>query len=134
MGRRLILNNKGEYIMGSHAKYTKRKEVTFTVDEWQAIYQGSKEQGMSACEYIRTMITQGEIVTYKFDDLIPFFNSLDEINKRLDKLTNIAQKCKQVDIESLDVIKSDIKQMRHEMIGFLSLISSKGQNENVLSD
>ena len=134
MGWRLTLNNKGDVYMSKHIKYTKRKEIAFTDDEWQNIHQKSKEQGISASEYIRTMIAQGEIVTYKFDELIPFFTSLEEINKHLGKLTIVAQKSKQLDIESIDEIKVDIRQMRHDMISFLSLINSKKHDERVISD
>lgn len=104
-----------------------RKEIDFPIDDWTIIEKRAAELGITSTRYIRDMALKGEIVAYKFDDLIPFFDNLDEIKKRLDQIAVVARKTKKVNIDAITKIQSEVEQMRHNIVSFLVALKDNGR-------
>ena len=59
------------------------------------------------------------IIAYRFEDLIPLFDSINKIEKHLDQITAVARKTKNVNIDAITKARIEIEQMRHDVITFL---------------
>ena len=109
-------------------KVVHRKEIDFPIADWTIVEKRAADLGVNVSLYIRKMAVGGEIITYSFNDLIPVFDNLNEIKKRLDQISVVVRKTKNVNMEIITKAQIDIEQMRHDMIQFIASLKRKQEN------
>ena len=106
-------------------KKVHRKEVTFLLEEWEVVEKNANDLSVTTSEYIRRMTVEGTIAAYDFSSLVPVLDRLNTITEKISQMHAIARKYKKINDESLTKIESDIDQMRHMLIVFISDLRKK---------
>ncbi|SDB54157.1 Recombinase zinc beta ribbon domain-containing protein [Ruminococcaceae bacterium FB2012] len=119
---------RNDYISLIASGTVDRKEIDFPIADWTIVEKRAADLGVNVSLYIRKMAVGGEIITYSFNDLIPVFDNLNEIKKRLDQISVVARKTKNVNMEIITKAQIDIEQMRHDMIQFIASLKRKQEN------
>lgn len=108
-------------------KIVHRKEIDFSIDDWSIVEKRASDLGITSTQYIRNMAVNGEIIAYRFDDLIPLFDNMNEIEKRLEQIAVVARKTKKVNIDVITKAQIEIEQMRHDIVSFLVVLKDNGR-------
>lgn len=108
-------------------KTVHRKEIDFSIDDWSIVEKRAADLGITSTQYIRNIAVNGEIIAYRFDDLIPLFDNINEIEKRLEQIAVVARKTKKVNIDVITKAQIEIEQMRHDIVSFLFAMKNNGR-------
>ena len=97
-------------------KQVKRKEIVFSLDEWNKIERLAAETKLNATEYIRRMALDKKIIQADFSETAHLLNAVKSIANNLNQLAKKAH-------EINNIYETDFEEMRGEWVPLCRLLS-----------
>ncbi len=101
-------------------KQVKRKEIMFSLDEWNKIEHLAAEANLNTTEYIRRMALDKRIVQVNMPDITQILNVMKSVANNLNQLAKKAHAINNIYAKSFDEMRGEWSPLCHLLSAYLS--------------
>ena len=103
-------------------KQVKRKEVIFTLDEWEDLEEKAAMLSMKTGTFIKRMALDGKVTYYNAKNVAPIMNALRIIGNNINQIAKKANETNSIYAEDIEKIRKENYLLCHTLNQFLSTL------------
>ena len=103
-------------------KKVKRKEVIFSLDDWNALEEKASQLSMKTGTFIKRMALDGKVTYYSAKNVAPIMNALRIIGNNINQVAKKANETNSIYAEDIEKIRKENYLLCHTLNQFLSTL------------
>ena len=103
-------------------KRARRKEVTYSPEEWEEVVKRAASLSMKPATYIKNMSLKGEINVYNYTDLTNLLNGLRIIGGNINQLAKKANEINSIYADDYKKLKENYSEICRTLNQFVSTL------------
>ncbi len=105
-------------------KQVKRKEVIFSIDEWEVVEDKAASVMMKTGEFIRYIALTGHVTYYNMEAVGDVMKALRIIGANINQIAKKANEINSIYADDIEKLRKENEQLCHTLNQFLSILPS----------
>lgn len=110
--------------MARKYKQVHRKEIDFSIPEWEEVERRATECHTKTGTYIRHIAVHGEMIFYDMEKVTPVLNGMRIISHNINQVAKKANETNNIYAGDIEKLKAEVNELSHILSQYLSTIQS----------